>query len=180
MFAGKKLRRMPVEATWWVRFFDRSGVEMWVPQLPPPSSSICGTFRYSQRSSCPPALSLLNNSQPAHTACRTAPTTAAGMLIMTEYTDYASSSIKDDNPAAEGGIPRDDRESFWSNDSNFPFQLHYILHELEKEGKADIISWLPHGRGFRVHDKERFVTEVLATWFRQHKFTSFQVRRSMR
>lgn len=99
---------------------------------------------------------------------------------MTEYTDYASSSIKDDNPAAEGGIPRDDRESFWSNDSNFPFQLHYILHELEKEGKADIISWLPHGRGFRVHDKERFVTEVLATWFRQHKFTSFQVRRSMR
>jgi hypothetical protein len=71
----------------------------------------------------------------------------------TQYTDFSAVSPKDephlqDHPSA-----------------HFPTQLHYILHELQKEGKDDIASWISHGRAFRVHpsQKGRFVDEVLQT-----------------
>ena len=39
-----------------------------------------------------------------------------------------------------------------------------------------IISWLPHGRGFSIHDKQRFATEILPYHFEGAKFTSFTRR----
>jgi hypothetical protein len=72
---------------------------------------------------------------------------------MPVYIDYSTVPPEDEQPWQ-------DRPS-----AHFPAQLHYILHELQKEGKDDIVSWLGHGRAFRVHpgQKGRFVTEVLQT-----------------
>ena len=41
----------------------------------------------------------------------------------------------------------------------FPVKLHKLLHQAEEIGKTDIISWLPDGKRFKVHDKEKFARE---------------------
>jgi hypothetical protein len=48
------------------------------------------------------------------------------------------------------------------------------LDELDQSGQTDIISWLPHGRAFMVHDVGRFVEEILPLRFHQTKYSSFQ------
>jgi hypothetical protein len=52
------------------------------------------------------------------------------------------------------------------------FQLMEILDD---ENNADIITWLPHGKGFIIVDKKRFAEETLPTAFKKAKakFTSF-------
>jgi HSF-type DNA-binding len=58
--------------------------------------------------------------------------------------------------------------------STFPLKLQRILDKLETENSVDIISWLPHGRAFRLHDVSRFVTELMPQFFNQTKYSSFQ------
>ena len=43
----------------------------------------------------------------------------------------------------------------------FPCVLYTILEEAEKEGFGDIIAWKPHGRAFRVYQREAFIAEVM-------------------
>ena len=56
---------------------------------------------------------------------------------------------------------------------NFPLKLHIMLHEVEKENLTTVVSWLPHGRAFAVHDIERFKTTVMGKYFQQSMITSF-------
>ena len=53
---------------------------------------------------------------------------------------------------------------------NFPTKLYKILSKPDFE---DVISWLPHGRSWRVLDQKRFETEVLPLYFRHRNFLSF-------
>ena len=57
---------------------------------------------------------------------------------------------------------------------SFPLKLHRILDQAEKDGKKDVISWLPHGKAFLVHDVDRFVNEIMSQHFNQTKYPSFQ------
>jgi len=57
---------------------------------------------------------------------------------------------------------------------SFPLKLQRILDRLEADGNTDIISWLPHGRAFLVHDSTRFVNELMPVYFNQSKYSSFQ------
>ena len=36
-----------------------------------------------------------------------------------------------------------------------------------------IVSWQPHGRAFAVHDKDRFIGEIMPRYFKQSRFSSF-------
>ena len=48
---------------------------------------------------------------------------------------------------------------------------------LDDDHFPDIISWLPDGSGFTIHDKKRFEVEVLPVYFlKQSKYTSFTRR----
>ena len=38
---------------------------------------------------------------------------------------------------------------------------------------SDVVSWLPHGKGFAILHKRRFASEVMPLYFKQGKFTSF-------
>jgi len=53
---------------------------------------------------------------------------------------------------------------------SFPQRLMEILSD---EEHADVISWLPHGKGFIMYKKKKFAAHVLPKYFKQSKFTSF-------
>jgi hypothetical protein len=78
---------------------------------------------------------------------------AQTFIMPTQYTDFSAVSPEDEPPLQV------------HPSAHFPAQLHYILHDLQKEGKDDIASWISHGRAFRVHPGQtgRFVDEVLQT-----------------
>jgi hypothetical protein len=65
------------------------------------------------------------------------------------YHDYANEVEKVENPQLNCG------------ELYFPVKLHYMLGELEADGRDGIVSWQPHGRCFVVHDQTRFVEQVL-------------------
>jgi len=48
-----------------------------------------------------------------------------------------------------------------------------MMNILDNEAYSDIISWLPHGKGFMIRDKKRFASEILPKFFKKAKFTSF-------
>jgi hypothetical protein len=43
----------------------------------------------------------------------------------------------------------------------FPFKLHKMLQEAVTEEFDTVVSWLPHGRAFRVHDREKFIQDIM-------------------
>jgi hypothetical protein len=47
---------------------------------------------------------------------------------------------------------------------------------LDNKDISDVITWLPHGRGFTITDKRRFADEVMPIYFRESKYTSFTRR----
>ena len=44
------------------------------------------------------------------------------------------------------------------HNNNFPSRLHHFLDVVDEYHLSHIASWLPHGRGFRIHDPKAFVT----------------------
>jgi hypothetical protein len=56
----------------------------------------------------------------------------------------------------------------------FPWKLHAMLHDAEIEGFTSIVSWLPDCNSFKVHDQEAFTSQIMARYFRQTKYKSFQ------
>ena len=61
----------------------------------------------------------------------------------------------------------------------FPYRLHQLLAEAEINNMDDIISWLPCGTLFKVHDKERFVKVIMPKYFRHSRYKSFLRQLSM-
>lgn len=61
---------------------------------------------------------------------------------------------------------------------SFPITLHNMLEDAESQGYAKIISWLPDGARFKIHDPAKFRDEIMRKYFRQTKLESFtrQVR----
>jgi len=57
---------------------------------------------------------------------------------------------------------------------SFPLKLHELLDAADMQGFNCIVSWLPDGNSFQVHDQDRFVKEILPKFFRQSKYKSFQ------
>ena len=53
---------------------------------------------------------------------------------------------------------------------NFPAKMHSIL---SRQDLADIISWMPHGRSWRVLKPREFEVRVIPTYFEHAKFSSF-------
>ena len=61
-------------------------------------------------------------------------------------------------------------EKHKKSDRNFPARLHAILSD---EKYSHIISWMPHGRAWKVTNKEVLVEEVIPKFFGQTKYASF-------
>lgn len=55
---------------------------------------------------------------------------------------------------------------------SFPNSLHDMLDDAEKHGFAHIVSWMPDGKSFKIHDEDA-VVGVLSTYFKSTKLRSF-------
>ena len=107
-------------------------------------------------------------------------TTSADASTLFDIQDCDGASAKKDNKTSS--IPDKHEESNFKSDGNqfdfpvasvrdtFPTKLYKIL---SKSVFEDVISWLPHGRSWRVLDQKRFETEVLPLYFRHGNFLSF-------
>jgi len=56
----------------------------------------------------------------------------------------------------------------------FPLKLHRMLKYAALENLEDIVSWMPHGRAFKIHDSKVFASTIMPKFFNQSKYTSFQ------
>jgi len=54
--------------------------------------------------------------------------------------------------------------------TNFPSKLHHIL---STHAFSHIVSWMPHGRAWKIHNKELLVHQVISKYFDQSKYESF-------
>ena len=72
-------------------------------------------------------------------------------------------------------------EDLHLQNETFPVKLYRMLYEVEKDGKADVVSFLPHGRAFSIHKQDEF-SKVLPKYFATDRMASFQrqVRRHLR
>ena len=62
-----------------------------------------------------------------------------------------------------------------SNSNKFPVKLYNILQEAEKTPYlAEIVSWLPDGKSFKVHQKDEFSKSILPATFGTNVYKSFQ------
>jgi hypothetical protein len=61
----------------------------------------------------------------------------------------------------------------------FPCVLYQMLQDADDKGQEDIVSWVSQGRAFRVHNTEKFVSNILPKYFSQTKITSFQRQLNM-
>jgi hypothetical protein len=56
----------------------------------------------------------------------------------------------------------------------FPWKLHDMLDDMDRQGSQSIVCWQPHGRSFMVHKPKEYVEDVMAHYFNQTKYASFQ------
>jgi len=56
----------------------------------------------------------------------------------------------------------------------FPFKLHSILENAQKNSNSSIISWLPSGKAFKIHKPKEFAEIIMPQYFNQTKYRSFQ------
>lgn len=56
----------------------------------------------------------------------------------------------------------------------FPYRLHEMLSNVDTKFDSSIVSWLPSGKLFKVHDPSRFVESVIPSAFKQKSLKSFQ------
>ncbi|KAL3899716.1 MAG: hypothetical protein SGARI_006400 [Bacillariaceae sp.] len=57
--------------------------------------------------------------------------------------------------------------------ARFPLKLRTVLEDAANEGNDHIISWLPDGKAFKVHQPEMFSKVLMKRYFRQSHFRSF-------
>ncbi|CAB9500928.1 stress transcription factor A [Seminavis robusta] len=67
-----------------------------------------------------------------------------------------------------------------ANNASFPVMVHKMLTDIDDLTKNDpnekishIISWQPHGRAFKIHDREKFATVAMPIWFMRLKYSSW-------
>jgi hypothetical protein len=71
-----------------------------------------------------------------------------------------------------GSFPRRKTKSL--TQVKFPFLLHDVLKDASTKGFENVISWLPCGTAFRVHNQDLFEQYIMPAYFTMSKFSSFQ------
>jgi hypothetical protein len=62
----------------------------------------------------------------------------------------------------------------WMNNEKFPYKLYRLMTDAATKGFDHIISFLPDGHSFCIHQPQQFTNEILPQYFITHRLTSFQ------
>jgi len=84
--------------------------------------------------------------------------------------NMGAGAYKDYSEITSSTTYNDDYESDPPKEQPFPVKLHRILSNPEY---SDIVSWLPHGRSWRVLRSKDFEEKVIPLYFRHSKYASF-------
>lgn len=68
---------------------------------------------------------------------------------------------------------REDDPNFKRTREPFPLKLYRILHEAERNGQSDIVSFFPHGRAFAVHKSKEFIRDIMPKYFAAGRMNTF-------
>lgn len=61
----------------------------------------------------------------------------------------------------------------------FPCKVYKMLEDADDLGFNDIVSWNKEGNGFMVHNKERFIADIVPKYYNQTRYKSFQRQLSL-
>jgi hypothetical protein len=75
-------------------------------------------------------------------------------------------------PLTIAGLRKD--HNLASSKLTFLLKLHEMLDNVENTGNQHIVSWMPHGRAFKVYRAKSFVQKIIPYYFNQSKYKSFQ------
>jgi hypothetical protein len=64
--------------------------------------------------------------------------------------------------------------NFSNTDLPFPWKLHMMLEHAQQAGLDAVVSWMPSGKAFKVHNRDIFSKRILPQFFRHSNFKSFQ------
>lgn len=82
--------------------------------------------------------------------------------------------------AAQPKLPVQRRvKKSWDVALSFPAKLFNMLEDAEMEGHADIVSFLPDGKSFKIHKPDECAQIVLPEYFRTTRLSSFQKQLSL-
>jgi hypothetical protein len=81
-------------------------------------------------------------------------------------TDTPTEDIEYEDSVAGMTMPGGTR----GTDSNFPAKLHHIL---SRPDLSHIVTWLPHGRSWRLVDRHAFLNQVMPHYFSHSNYASF-------
>jgi hypothetical protein len=103
-------------------------------------------------------------------------------IINYRLNNERAANINNNNGVVSGGIgmrspsPPSSPSSVSSSllAPNFPMILHALLSDSETMGFQDIVCWMPGGQVFKIHDPDRFASDILPRYFNQTKYKSFQ------
>ena len=57
--------------------------------------------------------------------------------------------------------------------NSFPIKLYSLLERSEADGYSSIVSWVKHGRSFKIYNQNLFVKKIMPIYFYQTKMSSF-------
>ena len=77
-----------------------------------------------------------------------------------------SGTMTRDSPTQEGTDAR--------SPAKFPLRLFQLLDDAKNERFEHIVSWLPSGKAFKVHNSHAFEEHIISRYFRQTRYKSFQ------
>mmetsp|Transcript_4603 Transcript_4603/g.10214 ORF Transcript_4603/g.10214 Transcript_4603/m.10214 type:complete len:371 (+) Transcript_4603:1904-3016(+) len=160
--------------------------------MDPPSRFSCGVQPTS-----PSAINLpshdavvVSQPQPRPPAVAVAATAAAAVVppisTMAPHTPPPAAALRPPQPIHPCPLPRRTDHTYRDfsmhnitcdltlskrSTTNFPAKLHLIISD---PANADIITWMPHGRSWKILDQYRLMKEVVSKYFVQTKYESFR------
>jgi hypothetical protein len=149
-----------------------------VSPLKPEDMEECIEVTQPQTQSCSPVMCPTSSTKQAQVQVRKlpAPKPRPALAPYPGYQDRANVA-EQDMKALNESQPLPGHKN---NRIPFPYRLHEMLrrvHEQKRDTDLEhVVSWQPHGRAFLVHQCKHkvFVEQVLPTYFKQSKYTSFQ------
>jgi len=93
--------------------------------------------------------------------------TTLGSTLRSKSDPYVDAAVIPDPDIGLGSKNRD-------SSTLFPDKLYKMLQKVREQGQEHIVSFLPHGRAFKVHKMDRFIAEILPVHFHgQKRWCSF-------